>query len=257
MGMTTGGKIFRGDVLLDVELPNGKRTGFLPAQNASSFAIEVPEPERMERPSFMRETAGQLLNSVSEPQPHILKITFDGFNGHLLAAAFNGALGGYSTAAKTAATVELTVGELGSGLWVGDYRISEVSVEKQNGELWDAVTASGNYTVQSRMGMVVPSVGGTLATDDVIRVTYDAAAASGDVIRGAAVSEIKARILFDGIDKVTHEDVIIEIDEVTLSGSGEFDFLAEQFNAVETAGPMITLPGKTEPYRIRFPAAAE
>jgi hypothetical protein len=41
-----------------------------------------------------------------------------------------------------------------------------------------------------------------------------------------------------------------------LSGSGSFDFLADEFNAVEIVGRVITLAGATEPYRLRFPSAA-
>jgi hypothetical protein len=214
MAMTTGGKIFRGDVRLNVTLPNGDQTGFLPAQNASAFVIEVPEAEVIERISKMRDTSGQVLDAVSEVQPHQLNITFDGFNGAMLATAFNGALAAYTTAAATAATAVLTA-RIGAGVAVGAYNISAVVVKDDDGfgaPGTTTFTLGTDYTIESRLGLIVAVDGGLILDGDILHVTYDAAAATGDVIRGAAVSEITAAIIFDGVDKVSGDAMIGEFD---------------------------------------------
>ncbi|MBE0454836.1 MAG: hypothetical protein IBX58_14290 [Roseovarius sp.] len=255
--MQTGGKIFRGDVRLNVNLPNGDETGFLPAQNASAFQIVVPEPEVTERISKMRDTAGQVLDAVSEVQPHQLNITFDGFNGTLLATAFNGALNTYSTDAVTGGAAQI-LARVGAGVSVGHYNISNVVVKDDNaGEPGTTTFTLGeDYTIEARLGLVVALADGLITEGELLHITFNAAAADGDVIRGAAVSEITASIIFDGIDKVSGQSMIGEFDRVVLSGSGNFDFLADEFNAVEIVGRVITLEGATEPYRLRFPNAA-
>ncbi|WP_017941712.1 hypothetical protein [Thioalkalivibrio sp. ALE6] len=257
MGMTNGGKIFRGDVRLNVELPDGSMTGYLPAQNAQAFQINVPEAETTDRISKMRDTAGQVLDSVSEIQPHELSITFDGFNGHLLASAFNGALANYTSDAKTGETVQITARH-GAGVSVGSYEISNVEVAADdNGEPAATPLVEGtDYEVEHRLGMIRALEGGAILDGDPVHVTFDAAEVTGDMIRGAARSEIRAELIFDGIDTVTNDPVIMEFDRVILSGSGEFDFLSDEFNTVDVGGRTITVEGKDEPYRIRFPSAS-
>lgn len=252
MGMKEGGKIFRGDVRLNVELDDGSHSGYLPAQNATQFQIQVPEAETTDRTSRMRDTAGQVLDSVSEPQPHELSITFDGFNGQLLASAFNGALEHFTASAKTGETVQITA-RVGAGVQVGSYQISEVTVSEDDGGSPGAELVEGtDYEVEERLGMIRALEGGSVEDGDTLHVTFDAEEVTGDMIRGAARSEIRGELVFDGLDTVTGQSVVIEIDRVILSGSGEFDFLSEEFATVDVGGRMVTLPGELEPYRIRF-----
>lgn len=255
MSMQTGGKIFRGDVRMNVDLPDGSQSGYLPPQNAQTFQINVPEAETTDRISKMRDTAGQALDSVSEIQPHELSITFDGFNGQLLASAFNGVVADYTAASKTGEQIAITA-RTGAGVSVGSYQITDVTVAADDGgSPGTALTEGTDYAIEARLGLIRALDGGAITDGDTVHVTYDAPEITGDMIRGAARSEITAAILFDGVDTVTGDPVIIEIDRVNLSGAGEFDFLSDEFNTVDVGGKMITLEGVDEPYRIRFPAA--
>ncbi|WP_018875289.1 hypothetical protein [Thioalkalivibrio sp. ALJ8] len=252
--MQNGGKIYRGDIRLNVSLPDGGWSGFMPAQNADSFTINVPEPETTDRISKMRDTAGQVLDSISEIQPHELNITFNGFNGSILAAAFNGALDDFSHDAVTGETQEITA-RIGAGVSVGHYYISNVEVhpDDSGSPAAEPLVEGEDYEVEERLGLIRALEDGAVEDGDTLHVTFDAEEITGEQIRGAARSEIRAQMVFDGIDRVSGEAVIMEFDEVILAGSGEFDFLSDEFNTVEIGGRTITQEGKSEPYRMMYP----
>ncbi|HZJ81786.1 MAG TPA: hypothetical protein VFC95_03725 [Guyparkeria sp.] len=250
MSITPGGKRFRGDVRLNVGLPDGSQSGFLPAQNATSFVISVPEGETISRVSKMRDTAGQVFDETGDTPPHELQVTFDGFTGSLLATAFNGSEGGYDLAAKTGETVDV-IAAIGGGVRVGAYNISNVTVTDATEQTTYEVDV--DYQVESRLGLIRALPGGDIADGDALKVTYDSAKNDGTQIRGAVVSEITTEIVFDGIDMVSGQPVIIEFDKVVLRGSGDFDFLSDEFNTVEMTGTCQTLEGASEPYRMLFP----
>lgn len=71
----------------------------------------------------------------------------------------------------------------------------------------------------------------------------------GQRITGGTRPLCKCKIFVDGKNLASGKLCTLEIDEATLSPTGEIDLLNGEFVSTELTGTMKTLTGKTNPYR--------
>ncbi len=92
--------------------------------------------------------------------------------------------------------------------------------------------------------------GGTIADAASVNITGAYSAASGTVISGSTRTEVRAEIVFDGINQADSTQVTATIWEAVLSADSAFDFLADDFGTVSLTGTLKTPVGKTAPYTV-------
>lgn len=105
-----------------------------------------------------------------------------------------------------------------------------------------------DYKLNRPLGLIMLLPGSTAPSGTVAKLTGAYAGATGTRIRGATVSEVRCRILFDGINQADGSECTAEVWEAILSAESEFDFLPDDFGVVSLTGTAKTPTGKTEPY---------
>ncbi len=243
------GLLCAGDLLIDVLDDAGQSTGYLPPVNATEMMLAAKGADTKERLSKMRDTYGQVLDSVAMPNPHEVTISLDDLSGEVLAMAFSGTRETLTQASGTVTDKAVTA-KLGNWVELGHMEISAVTV-KDSGGLTTYVEGT-DYALNTRLGLLRALPGGAITDAQVLSVGYSHAAVSGVTVRGATRSQIDVRLKLDGINKATGEKIIVEVPRATLNADNEVDFLSEEFASVTLTGKAITLPGATEPYTVKI-----
>lgn len=240
------GLMLAGDVYIDRLTDTGAPTGYLDPVNTTKLAITQPDPDVKTRISNMKDTLGQALDSVSFPKPAELSIAIDDQPAEILAMALLGSVVGYSQTSGSVVDEPVT---LVLGKWVPlskrSINATGVVVSKASAPTVPLVEGT-DYAINRAAGLIKAlNTGAAVAC----LVDYGYAAVTGSTVTGGTRPICKARILVDGKNLATGKPCMLEIDEATLSPTGEVDLLNGEYVTTELKGTMRTLPGKTDPYR--------
>jgi len=107
-----------------------------------------------------------------------------------------------------------------------------------------------DYLVNRPMGWVQILSGGSLAGSAVVYATGSHTGVEGTSIKGSTLTEVRAELLFDGVNMADGSQATIQIFEAVLSADSSFDFLADDFGEVSLSGNLKTPIGKTAPYEV-------
>lgn len=113
-----------------------------------------------------------------------------------------------------------------------------------------------DYTFNRPLGLIKLLDASTTADNAVLTITGNYAGAGGTRIRGATKSEVRVRILFDGINQADNSEVTAEVYEAVLAVESEFDFMPDEFGTVSLVGKLKTPANKTEPFIVDVKPAA-
>jgi hypothetical protein len=235
-----------GDVYIDRLTDAGVATGYLDPVNTTKLAITQPDPDTKTRVSNMKDTLGQALDSINIPKPAELSIAFDDQPADILAMALLGSVVDYSQGAGTVSDEAKT---LVHGKWVSlahrNINTSGFNVSTAAAPTVPLVEGT-DYQVNRAAGLVKALTAGAGAA---CLVDYGYAAVEGSSITGGTRPICKCKILVDGKNLSNGKLCKLEIDEATLSPTGEIDLLNGEFVTTELQGTMKTLTGMTNPYR--------
>lgn len=193
---------------------------------------------------------GQVRATVQIPKSTDLAISFGSVDRVTLTMALLGSQVLKSQAAGDVVNQNLTVTEKGVWFELGKKDVSAVVVKNDYNDV--TYVAGVDYEVNERMGLISILESSVIATNVVLHVSYHHAAASDVEISGSVVNQVKARIVFDGVNLVDQRPVSVEIDQAVLAPSGGFDVMASDFSKVPLKGKVVTVAGKNEPYRVRL-----
>lgn len=193
---------------------------------------------------------GQVRATVQIPKSTDLAISFGSVDRVTLTMALLGSQVLKSQAAGDVVNQNLTVTEKGVWFELGKKDISAVVVKNDFNDV--TYVAGTDYEVNERLGLISILESSAIATNVVLHVSYHHAASSDVEIAGSVVNQVKARIVFDGVNLVDQRPVNVEIDQAVLAPSGGFDVMASDFSKVPLKGKVVTLAGKSEPYRVRL-----
>jgi len=107
-----------------------------------------------------------------------------------------------------------------------------------------------DYLVNRPMGWVQIRSSGSLAGSAVVYATGSHSGVQGASIKGSTRTEVRAQLVFDGVNMADGSQCTVNVWEAVLSADSSFDFLADDFGAVSLTGNLKTPPGKTEPYEM-------
>lgn len=247
--MSESGLLCAGDLYVDLLTTTGARTGLVKAGNTTR--LEITEPaEDIQRISRKRESRGQILSDVSIKQPSTLGITIDTITRQNLAIAL---LGVDETVAVVAGSVtsenvtaymgkasKLAFANLDSGTPPVVQDVTDVTTYVENTD----------YTVDYRLGLITPTVGGAITEADVLHVDYTYKATDGYRIKGGAEPQINAYLFLDGKNLDNGDHVHVTVDSAKLRPDSPVDFFAEAFVELGLTGSMSLLDGKDSPYTV-------
>lgn len=241
------GFIGAGDLYAALIDAAGNVGGYIDFGNVTKLGIQ-PASEIKEQKSKKRDSYGQVLETVALQDTAQLSATLETVNRIGLRYAFMGEDAAYSQTSGSV-TDEPIVAQLDAWVKLANEEVSAVTVENTGGTV--TYVAGTDYDLNTRLGMIRAKSGGAITDAQALNVSYTKAAFTGAAIRGNVKPQIRARLLLDGKNLVDDSIGILDIWEVVLSTSSEFDWFSDDWNTVELQGRLKTPAGKTEPFVFR------
>ncbi len=241
---TAQGFIGAGDVLIAPIDSAGVRGKLVDIGNTTKLAIK-PASTIKEQKSKKRDSYGQVLETAALQEPAELSVTLETVNREGLRYAFMGEDAAYTQASGTISN-EAAVARLDGWVQLSKEEISSVVITNSAGTT--TYVLGTDYVLNTRLGMFKAITGGAITDGQALQVDFSHAAFTGAAIRGNVQPQIRAYMLLDGVNKVDDSIGILEVWEVVLTPSSEFDWFKDDFNTIELSGKLKTPVGKTEPF---------
>ncbi|MEP6587139.1 MAG: hypothetical protein ABJA84_00075 [Polaromonas sp.] len=249
--MAARGFLGAGDIYIE-RIVAGVPQGLAGPYYANKFEIK-PNVETKDLISKGRNNYGQTLESVVLQQPADFSLELNEVNKESIALAL---LGTATATAQVAGTLADQAVVIKKDRWV--------SVTKEN--LGEAITVKNtagtltyvegtDYALNRPLGLIKVLPASAIADAASLNVSGGYAAISSTVISGATNSDVRARIVFDGINQADGLPVIVRVHEAVIAADSAFDFLADDFNTVNLPGKLKTPTGKSEPFTVELRAA--
>lgn len=236
-----------GDIFID-RLVDGVSQGLIGPIKADQFEIQ-PAVETKESTSKGRYDYGQTLDAVNLAQPTEFTLALKEVTGDVLVMAFLGTSAALAQASGSLTNKTVTVARLGRWLDLGVKNLEDLQAVTV-GTGTPVVTEGVDYEFNRPLGWIRPLEGGAIEVGAQIKVSGSYKAATGMVIKGSTRTEVRARIVFDGINQADGTQCTVDVYEAVLAADSAFDFLADDFGNVTLTGRLKTPTGKTEPYTV-------
>lgn len=235
-----------GDIYIN-RMVDGVKQGLIGPIYANKLEIK-PNVETKQSTSKGRYDYGQVLESVNLAQPTDFTLELKEVTGDILVMAFLGTSDALNEAAGSLVDAPVTVKK---GTWVpiGKRNLAElISVENVGGTT--TYVEGTDYRLNRPLGWIMALPDGTMVGATPVHVSGAYSAATGAVISGSTRTEVRAEIVFDGINQADSTQVTATIYEAVLSADSAFDFLADDFGNVSLTGTLKTPLGQDAPYKV-------
>jgi hypothetical protein len=236
-----------GDIFIN-RMVDGVKQGMIGPIKANKLEIQ-PQVDTKQSTSKGRYDYGQVLESVNLAQPTEFSLELKEVTGDILVMAFLGTSSDLTQPAGTLTDFAVTVTRKGPWLPLGVKNLEAlVAVENVGGTV--TYVEGVDYELNRPLGWIRVLPTSAIALDAVLHVTGGYEAATGVVIAGSTRTEVRAEIVFDGINQADGTQATVEIWEAVLSADSAFDFLADDFGNVSLTGNLKTPAGKASPYEV-------
>lgn len=236
-----------GDIFIN-RMVDGVKQGMIGPIKANKLEIQ-PQVETVQSTSKGRYDYGQVLESVNLAQPTEFSLELKEVTGDILVMAFLGTSSALNQASGTLTDLSVTVTRKGPWLPLGVKNLEAlISVENTGGTV--TYVEGVDYELNRPLGWIRILPTSVIALDASVLVTGGYSAATGTVIAGSTRTEVRAEIVFDGINQADGTQCTVDIWEAVLSADSAFDFLADDFGLVSLTGNLKTPVGKSSPYEV-------
>ena len=236
-----------GDIFID-RIVDGVSQGMVGPLKANKLEIQ-PQVETKESVSKGRYDYGQVLESVNLAQPTEFTLELKEVTGEVLVMAFLGTAAASSQPAGSLTNKEVTVAAFGRWMELGAKNLEDLQAVT-DGTGTETFVEGVDYELNRPLGWIRAIEGGTAVIGDKFRVSGSYKAASGTIIKGSTRTEVRARLVFDGINQVDGLQCTVDVYEAILAADSAFDFLADDFGNVSLKGRLKTPLGKDAPYQV-------
>ena len=243
--MTARSFMGAGDIFIN-RLVDGVEQGMIGPIKADKLEIK-PNVDTKESTSKGRYDYGQVLESVNLAQPTEFTMDLKEVTGDILVMAFLGTSAALNQASGSMAAKSVTVTKLGRWVELG-FKNLEALQAVTNTTAVTTYVEGVDYELNRPLGWIRALEDGAIAVNDVIKVTGAYKAATGSIIKGSTRTEVRARIVFDGINQADQNQCTVDVYEAVLAADSAFDFLADDFGNVSLKGRLKTPAGKDAPY---------
>lgn len=209
----------------------------------------TPNVELREMVSKGKTTYGQVVETAAIPQPFDLNVQLGEVNKAALALALFGTIDVLTQASGTVSNEAIT-GQHDEWVALSKARVSSVVVTNVAGTT--TYVNGTDYIVNAEMGWIKVLATGAIADATTIHVDFSHAAITGSKISGGTQAQIRARFILDGKNFADDAPHKVTVYEAVIAADSAFDFLADDFNAINLPGRMKTPTGFTEPFLIEL-----
>jgi len=245
------GFIGAGEVYLN-RVVSGVPLGLAGPYHADKFEIKT-NLKKLPLISRARATYGQALEDVSVQEAPTFSLDLSEVNKESMGTAL---FGSSTTISQTSGTLTAEVITAKLDRWIPLTKASLTGTQTvTNSAATVTYTLGVDYEVNDLMGWVRALSGGAITEAQSLKVTTTYGAFSTTRIAGAAETEIRAQIIFVGINLVDYKPCIVTVPEALMGSDAVFDFLAESFNSVPLTGSMRTPTGASAPFTVDLRSA--
>lgn len=242
-----------GDIYINRKV-GGVSQGMVGPIYAEQFELQ-PSVETKKSTSKGKNDYGQVLETVSIAQPAQITLALKEVVGDVLVMAMLGTSSALNQAPGTMTDQALTVTKKGVWLPLGHKNLTgAITVENTGGTT--TYVENTDYVLNRDMGWVKILTASAIAEAAVVNVSGTYGAATGSVISGATQTEVRAEIVFDGINQADGSKCQVTVWEAAIAADSAFDFLADDFGNVSLTGTMKTPTGKAEPFIVELQPVA-
>lgn len=110
------------------------------------------------------------------------------------------------------------------------------------------LVAGTDYTIDNRTGMLIPKAGGAIADGDTLTVSYSYDNYVATAISGGAEPNKSFHIVGDVEDRISGENGLLRIPEVSLTVDGDVDWFSDEPITVTLTGPVVFRAEETALY---------
>lgn len=217
---------------------------------AKKFEI-APKSELKEMTSKGRQEYGQVIETVAIPQAAEFAVSFSEVNKDTLLLALLGSASAVNVASGTV-TDEVFTAKKGAWAKLSKGNLASAGLTIKNNAGSTTYVLGTDYEVNYAMGWVKILEGSAIADAASLKASFTHNAISGTKISGATNSQLRARFTFDGVNFADGLPCIVTAWEAVIAADSAFDFLADDFGAVEMKGKLKTPSGKTEPFVVEL-----
>lgn len=223
-------------------LSAGANVGYVGPVNTTTLKLTQPDPDKIERISYLRSSYGQALDSYNRPKPVEIEFTIDDCDPDLLSMAMLGVPAAYSQTARL-------IGDAASTFTARHDRWVSLSHNSLTAFVITGKTEGTDYEVDLVGGLCMVLSTGTIA--DASTVSYTAAAPSRSGEKIDAGTETVIHIAVRGVGKNLFNDKAMEINiwRANISPAGALDFISKDPISLTFKGTCIVPSGKAGPYQ--------
>lgn len=236
-----------GDIFIN-RMVDGIEQGMIGPIKANKLEIQ-PQVEVKESVSKGRYDYGQVLESVNLAQPTEFNLELKEVTGDILVMAFLGTSAALNQAAGSLTDKVVTITKKGRWHELGAKNLEDLQAVTNEAGTTTYVEGT-DYELNRALGWIRALEGGTITEGSKVEVNGSYKAATGSVIKGSTRTEIRARIVFDGINQADGSQCTVDVFEAVLAADSAFDFLADDFGNVSLTGRLKTPTGKDAPYEV-------
>ncbi|WP_313329831.1 hypothetical protein [Comamonas sp.] len=237
-----------GDIYIN-RMVDGVKVGHVGPIYADSLSI-TPSVNTVQSTSKGRHDYGQVLESVNIAQPSEFAMALKEVTGDILVMAFLGTSAAFSEASGTLTDFSVTIPKIGTWIPIGKKNLAQLVTVETAATGGTTLVEGIDYKLNRDLGWIMALEGGGIDANDAVFVTGAHAAATGTLVKGSTRTEVRAEIVFDGINQADGTQCTATIWEAVLAPDSEFDFLADEFGTVNLTGTLKTPIGKDAPYEV-------
>jgi hypothetical protein len=223
-------------------LSSGANVGYFGPINTTTLKLTQPDPDKIERISYLRSSYGQALDSYNRPKPVEIEFTIDDCDPDLLSMAMLGTPATYTQSARL-------IGDAASTFTARYDKWVSLSHNSLTNFVITGKTLGTDYELDLDGGLCKVLSTGTIADASTVSYTAAATARSGDSID--AGTETVIQLAIRGVGKNLFNDRAMEINvwQANISPSGALDFISKEPISLTFKGTCIVPSGKAGPYQ--------
>lgn len=246
--MAARGFLGSGDVFIE-RIVGGVPLGLKGPYYAEKFEIK-PNNETKEMTSKGRDDYGQVIESVVLQQAADFTLDLREVNKESIALALLGSATSSSKAAGIMADKPVVI-KKDTWVEVGHQNLGPSTVVEDVAGVTTYLVGT-DYQINRQLGLIKVLAGSAIADGVTLHLSGAYAEISATIIAGSTDSDVRARIVFDGVNRADGLPVIVRVAEAVIAANSAFDFLADDFNAVSLPGKLKTPAGQTAPYTVEL-----
>lgn len=225
-------------------LSSGTNVGYFGPINTTTLKLTQPDPDKIERISYLRASYGQALDSYNRPKPVEIEFSIDDCDPDLLSMAMLGAPAAYSQSARLigAAATDFTARH---DKWVG------LSHNSMTAFVVSGKTEGTDYEIDLVAGLCKVLSTGTIADEATVSYTAAAPARTGTQIDAGTETILQVAIRGVGVNLFNSKAMEIEVWQANISPSGALDFISKEPISLTFKGTVVVPSGKAGPYQYR------